>query len=211
MGIVTYRGVQYAGTHEPLISRDTFQAVQAVLEAHGLSGEKQRTHQHYLKGTVFCGQCGSRLSIMKTKNRHGTMYPYFFCLGRQEKRTHCRQQAVLIELVEHKVLEYYATVALTVEQRQAVQTYILEQLQQNRAEMEADRDRARRGTIELVNEREKLLQAHYADAIPLELLKREQERIGRELAQAQRLIEASEVEFSVVEARLEGALGLIQN
>jgi tRNA U34 5-carboxymethylaminomethyl modifying GTPase MnmE/TrmE len=41
----------------------------------------------------------------------------------------------------------------------------------------------------LEKERKKLLQAFYAEAIPKELLKEEQERITREIAQAQQLVE----------------------
>lgn len=46
----------------------------AELESHR-TGEKQREHPHYLKSTLFCGNCGSRLIITKAKNRYGAIYP----------------------------------------------------------------------------------------------------------------------------------------
>ena len=41
---------------------------------------------------VYCGTCGSRLIVSHAKNRHGTVYPYFICVGRQQKRTDCRNK-----------------------------------------------------------------------------------------------------------------------
>ena len=146
MGVVSYRGVDYPGNHEPLISRDTYERVQAVLEAHGRSGEKQRIHHHYLKGSVFCGQCGSRLSIMITKNRWGTVYPYLYCLGRQQKRTNCKQRVVLIEQVEQAIVDHYATIQLTLEQREEVEAFIFVELDEKRSAAAEDRSRLKRTT-----------------------------------------------------------------
>src|SRR5581483_3874734 len=66
VGRVSFRGVEYEGRHQPLIDQLLFERVQAVLRSHA-NGEKQREHRHYLKSTVFCGQCGSRLCLMKVK------------------------------------------------------------------------------------------------------------------------------------------------
>ncbi len=63
-GIVRYRGVEYPGRHEPLVTPETWQRVQNILSAHNQSGEKQRVHHHYLKGSVrrprFTGHCGGQ-------------------------------------------------------------------------------------------------------------------------------------------------------
>lgn len=72
VGIVRYRGVFYPGRHEPLATPEIWQKVQEVLAANNIAGDKQREHNHYLKGSVYCGSCGSRLIISHAKNRHGT-------------------------------------------------------------------------------------------------------------------------------------------
>jgi site-specific DNA recombinase len=77
-GIVTYRGKQYPGRHEPLISQELFDEVQAVLQAHCLAGERDRKHQNYLKGTIRCGTCGCRLVYSRNKG-NGGHYEYFVC------------------------------------------------------------------------------------------------------------------------------------
>jgi site-specific DNA recombinase len=208
-GLVTYRGVTYPGKHEPLVSAELFQRVQDVLDAHGRSGEKQRKHHHYLKGTVFCGQCGSRLCVMHTKNRHGTVYPYFFCLGRQERRTNCRQQVVLIELVEGRVLAEYAKVRLTVDEAAALRTFVMDLWTEHHAEASYEQERLTKRITELSNERGKVLQAYLADALPLELLKTEQHRIDRELTDAERLLGATEQSGENMAKGLEMALAFL--
>ncbi|MGH3803825.1 MAG: zinc ribbon domain-containing protein [Pseudonocardiaceae bacterium] len=44
-----------------------------------------------LKGNLFCARCGRRLGITAPTNRHGTTYAYFYCLGRQNDKTSCKQ------------------------------------------------------------------------------------------------------------------------
>lgn len=48
--------------------------MQTVLRAHRSAADASRVHDHYLKGTVFCGQCGSRLLVCNAKNAHHDEY-----------------------------------------------------------------------------------------------------------------------------------------
>ena len=54
-------------------------------------------------------------------------------------------------------------------------------------------------------------QAHYADAIPLSVLKREQDRIVAELDQVTRRIDAHFGDYAYARAHLDDALGLLAN
>lgn len=67
LGYVEYRGIEYRGTHQPLVSEELFTRVQEVLAGRSGSGEKPRIHHHYLKGSLFCAGCGSRLSYTKVR------------------------------------------------------------------------------------------------------------------------------------------------
>lgn len=177
--------MEYPGSHEPLISKTLFDKVQQVLQAHAHSGEKRRTHHHYLVGSVFCKQCGSRLGIMNAKNRYGTVYPYFFCLGRQEKRTGCIQRTVRIEAVEDKIIELWERERLTAIQRDELETFVRSELRTLDERNANERTRQQLRIDQLKSERQKLLQAHYADALPLELMKSEQQRIASDLRNAE--------------------------
>ena len=63
----------------------------------------------------------------------------------------------------------------------------------------------------LEDERRRLLKAHYAGAVPLELLKEEQDRLGRELAGIQRQLDAYQADAKLVRAHVEQALDLLED
>ncbi len=86
-GVVRWRGVDRGGTHEPLVSRELHDKVQSVLNAHSTGGERSWKHDHYLKGTLICAECGSKLYYTLIKGRFG----YFRCIGRNTARARCSQ------------------------------------------------------------------------------------------------------------------------
>jgi site-specific DNA recombinase len=198
-GVVRYRGVEYPGRHEPLIDADTWQLVQDVLHAQNYAGEKRRVHHHYLKGSVFCGQCGSRLIVTVTKNRHGNTYEYFMCLGRQQKRTNCTQRAMLIERVEALVEDHYATILLRPDEQDNIRKLVTADIGNRAQSLVAEKTWQAQRRTQLLDERQKLLHAHYAGAIPLDLLTTEQKQITHELA-------AAELRLGDVEERLTATL-----
>ncbi|MSW92153.1 MAG: hypothetical protein F2812_11175 [Actinobacteria bacterium] len=211
MGIVRYREVLYAGKHEPLVTPETWQKVQERLAANNFAGEKQREHNHYLKGSVYCGACGSRLVVSHAKNRHGTIYPYFICIGRQQRRTTCTQQAIRIDQTEDAVAAVYAAIRLTADQVDQVRDFILDEMNKLRAGTDHERTRQQRRLAKLHDERKKVLDAHYADAIPLDLLKTEQARITAEIAATETRLAAADNDFAAAEANLIKALALIED
>lgn len=62
LGIVSYKGAQYPGNHEPLIDHETFQKVQQILTSK-INGESTNKHGHYLKSTLLCGQYKMRMIV----------------------------------------------------------------------------------------------------------------------------------------------------
>lgn len=95
VGIVTWGGVQYPGRHEPLVSVELFSTVQAMLSARDRAQDRRRRHHHFLKGSLFCARCGSRLSFTRTRG-HGGEYDYFYCLGRHERREECSVESQVV-------------------------------------------------------------------------------------------------------------------
>lgn len=210
-GDVIYRGTRYAGSHEPLVPPEVWYQVQSVLTSHKSAAEATQLHDHYLKGTVFCGACGSRLMVSNAKNRHGNVYPYFVCSGRHSKRTDCTRGAILIEGVEHMIERYYQRVQITPAHREALGGMLHHEFDRLMAEETDELGQLTTNRDRLQGEQERLLQAHYADAIPLSLLKREQDRILGELDQVTRRIDAHHGEYADARAHLEDALNLLAN
>lgn len=178
---------------------------------HNHAGEKQRVHHHYLKGSVFCGTCGSRLGISHPRNGQGNLYDYFYCLGRQRDPESCDRSVLPISVVEQKIEKHYATVQLTAERVIEIRESIQRDLSLRREEAEAAEHVESLKIRRLNGEREKLLQLHYADALPLDLFKKEQERISTTLDRAHERLAVVSIEFDLIEQNMNRALELAQD
>ncbi len=211
IGKMTWQGVEYDGAHPRFVETDLFHRVQEILSAHNISGEKQRVHQHYLKGSVWCEGCGSRLCITKTTNRHGTTYLYFFCLGRNQKRTDCTQRAIPVDTVEALVEDKWRHVRIDPKYARLLRELLDQEIATRRTDAERDHAVATARIGNLTEQRRKLLEAHYAGAIALELLKSEQDRITEDLDAAKTLLAASKVRFMTIQATLDGCLAFLAN
>ena len=182
IGIVRYKGAEQPGAHEPLIDSDTWQPVQRLLDSRKIASERRRSHDHYLKGTLYCGSCGSRMQLDYPANKQGVRYGYYVCSGRASKRKTCTRRAVPIGVAEQLVADCYQDIAITEDEYTALAAQVeaafderLASRSQELAELTENRQR-------LQNESDKLLAAHFADAIDLETLKRHQDRIRTGLA-----------------------------
>jgi site-specific DNA recombinase len=210
VGYVRRNGVRYEGSHPALVSHETFDRVQELLDAQNVAGEKQRVHQHYLKGSVYCATCGSRLCITKAVNRHGSEYLYFFCLGNYHKFTNCDQRASPVELVESHIESKWQSVRFSPKYAETIKALVSEELSTARSQ-QREKSRALKRRAQLNEQRKKLLNAHYMDAIPLELLKDEQDRITREIAETDRQMASAEVGLDRVEAIMRRCLDFLVN
>ncbi len=111
LGIVDYKGEEFAGRHEALIDEELFDRVQEIVRTRGHSGERRRLHHHFLKGTVYCGECkrvrgvDQRLLLQRAIGRHGGEYYYFFCPNRRDGN--CQQPFHDLGRVEEAVERHY--------------------------------------------------------------------------------------------------------
>ncbi len=157
-GLVPYQGVLYEGNHESLVDEVTWHKVQDVLDGNAV-GEKQRVYRHYLKSSVWCGRCTSRLIITVTTNRYGNIYPYFVCLGRQNRNIRCTRRAVLISKVERMVEDYWASVQLSPDRREELEAALQAELQASRAAADLQRKSLTTEKTQLINRRKRLMEA----------------------------------------------------
>jgi site-specific DNA recombinase len=210
-GVLLWKGAVYPGNHPPLVSQEIFDAVQAVLDAHNVAGDKPQVHRHYLKGSVRCGTCGSMLCITRTVNRHGTEYLYFFCLGNYRRYTSCDQRAIPVELVEAHIENKWQAVRFDPTYAETMKQLFLDELSTYRARQERDKARALKRRIQLNEQRRKLLNAHYLDAIPLDLMREEQERITKEMTETEGQLVAAEMSIDKIESTVRRSLEFLTN
>jgi site-specific DNA recombinase len=189
LGVVQWGGARYEGQHKALIPQSLFDRVQETLRARDVAGVRQRRHEHYLKGLLHCGDCGRRLSLTLAKGR----YLYFYCLGQRGiARTGCRQPYILAGDAEALVEDLYRRIQLPPSWVSRLTQELESEIVDRQAEASERRIVLTRTLAKLADERGKLLQAFYANAIPLDLLKAEQDRKGVADRAAQRALEATE-------------------
>ncbi len=210
-GIVTYKEVEYAGNHPALVDADTWQQVQDVLASH-VNGERTREHPHFLKGSLYCRQCGARMIVTYAKSRSGVRYPYFICAGRHSKREKdCTQKAVLIDEIERQVEQIYERYSLSPELRKYLENYLQTNIKAERAKYETELNGLRREKEKLEHRRKKLLEAHYNDAIPLDLMKAEQQQIAKQLAAIEHQMKMYDQAFAGISDNVTKALEMIED
>jgi site-specific DNA recombinase len=183
LGIVTYRGVDYPGRHQPLVDPDLFDQVQRVLAAKNRGGERRRKHPHYLKGSVFCGRCGSRLSITLAKGNGGT-YSYFFCLGRQ-RRNGCDLPCLSVDEVEEAICRYYERhVRLKPDKVKRIRAGLLAELRLQGEHDAREVGRLERRIVKLDHDRLKWSEKVVAGSVPDDIGRAKQSALAQQLVRA---------------------------
>jgi site-specific DNA recombinase len=205
-GFVTHQGHVYEGRHEALVSQELFDKVQAVLVAHRHSGERDRRHLHYLKGTIRCGTCGSQLVYSRNKG-NGGVYEYFVCPRNQ--RGECPQSYQPVDLVEAAIEDYYATVPFSQEEREQVRQAITKDLGQRVATAKGEIARCQAVLEEVREQERKLLHMHYEERISGELFDAEQDRIRERRQDAEALIARLSISYDDITATLDVALEIL--
>jgi site-specific DNA recombinase len=178
LGVVTFEGVEYPGQHPALVSEELFQQVQRVRATRQQSKEKPRVNSHYLKGSVFCGQCGEPLTFAKARNRQGLVYDYFVCLGRNSLKNGCKFRAIHATQLEKLVENHWSSVTLKSAQVAKIRGLILEHMGVVLPSSAANRNALEGELTTLDRDSQKVLDAYYADAIDVHELKNEQGRLA---------------------------------
>jgi site-specific DNA recombinase len=95
-GVFSFNNELHQGTHVPMITKDTFDAVQAALIAVG----KPRKHRGN-KGFEFlnfarCGSCGHCITAERHVKKSGRRYHYYRCTHKNKKQ-HCDDRSFIRE------------------------------------------------------------------------------------------------------------------
>ena len=209
IGQVRYQGAVYPGAHEPIIDPETWQKVQTLLDTRATARERRRKHDHYLKGTLYCGTCTSRLQLDYARNKQGIRYAYYICTGRATRATACTPKAVPVGIAEQLVADCYHQIAITEQTYQQLAQRVEAAFDERLAERSQAIDDLTATKQRLVADADKLLEAHFADAIDLPTLKRHQDRIRIALADVTKRLEAERHDHEGPRQHLATALRLL--
>ena len=92
---------RYHGTYEPLVSRELWEQVQAVLGGRHAKRPKKRTHNFAFSGIVTCGHCSCSMVGEMKKGR----YVYYHCTGHKGKCSEPYTREEVLERNFSRILE----------------------------------------------------------------------------------------------------------
>ena len=92
-----------------------------------------------------------------------------------------------------------------------IETYLQKVFADEKRKYESELDGLKGQKAALENKRKKLLEAHYSDAIPLDLMKTEQQKIAKELAAIDHEIDLHNITFEQISANLDMVLDIVEN
>lgn len=214
LGYVSYKGEEYPGRHDPLIEEELFDKVQGIVRSRGYSAERRREHHHYLKGTVFCGECWAergieqRLILQRAQGRNGGEYFYFFC---PNGRDGCSQPFHNAWRVEDAVEAFYKTKHYDPEFLEAMRSLMIDTVANQDEAQRLLRGQLKDQLATLDAQEENLLDLLGDPDVPnakiknrLRAIKQERERITEQLT-------GVELDLTAGAAYIEASLALLEN
>ena len=209
-GIFTYGGVEYMGSHEKLVSPEIWDMVQVIMSSR-VTGERERRHHHFLRGSIFCGECGSRLIFSREKNHAGMVYDYFVCGGRQRKKSGCMAHAVTADKIEAAIERIYEKYELSFELRTTLETELQGALARERGKCAAEITLLKNQRAQLELQQEKLLDAFIADFDSSAVVKRKINALTAQIENIDCELRMRDTSFADIERKLTLALDLLED
>lgn len=114
IGIITYKGVEYTGQHDAIISDDIFN--RAAIRYNEINS-KRSTHfkspfigKSLLSGIIFCGNCDARYFVISAVNKKYGQYSYYKCYSRDgnskmKKIDGCKNPNYKVEVLDKIVID----------------------------------------------------------------------------------------------------------
>jgi hypothetical protein len=182
--------------------------VQDLLAARAVRGTRERRHNHYLKGTLFCAVCGRGLSVQLSKGR----YEYLYCLGQKNRNpTGCREPYVPAGDLEAQVEQLYERIQLPRSWLKRLREELEAEITARQHRNSAEREFLTRKLAKAETERRKLLDAYYAGAVDVAVLKAEQARIAADIRAAEERLGAVDAHLAEWQEILETAMRFAAN
>jgi DNA invertase Pin-like site-specific DNA recombinase len=153
-GQFTWRGKVYDGSHEPLVSRELWDKVQAILRDRGTKKPKKRKHNFAFSGLITCKHCGCAVVGEIQKGR----YVYYHCSGHKQK---CPEPYVREEVLEAKFTGILSSLAFDAE----ILDWTRQAIQLSHVDEKAHHEKAIRRLQAEYNRLQKRIEAAYEDKL----------------------------------------------
>lgn len=127
-GVITWKGNETPGKHEPMVTIAEFNHVQNILGAKGRPHPK--TKSFAFTGIIFCGECGcvitaeDKFKVIQS-NGETKKYTYYHCTHRKAD-AFCTQGSITEQELERQVVEFLGRYTIRPEFRDWVLNALME-------------------------------------------------------------------------------------
>jgi site-specific DNA recombinase len=108
-GYIVYKTKWHRAKHEPMITLDQYNQVQALLRKDTRSRPKR--HLFAYAGLLKCGTCQSSVTVEQHHNRYGYRYVYYHCTHKN-RNVPCREKSLEEEKLDSQILEFLEQIYL---------------------------------------------------------------------------------------------------
>ncbi len=107
IGVICYKGEEYKGLHEPIISEEVYNLTQIRMRERSQKNRTTTKRFHLLTGLVYCGECGARMRYVKWGANGYKLRCYSQDSSKQymHKSENCDVEAIWADQIEKIVLE----------------------------------------------------------------------------------------------------------
>lgn len=118
IGIIEYKGEEYKGLHEPIVSEELFYKAQECMKKRHTNSHV--ANDHILTGLCFCGKCGARMRYQKWGNYHKLICYSQGTYGKDYlvKDPNCDNEKVKADWVENEVEDCFKRFLITAEEKE---------------------------------------------------------------------------------------------
>ena len=108
-GYIVYETKWHPARHEPMISLDQFNQVQALLPRS--TRPRPKSNNFAYAGLLKCGACQSSVTVEQHHNRYGYRYVYYHCT-RKKRNVPCCERSLEEESLDSQILAFLETIHL---------------------------------------------------------------------------------------------------
>lgn len=145
IGQINWGGVSTEGCHEPIVGKEQFERVQALLNQttkYKSNRTTSRSRPYTLRGLVRCG-CGAAMTPKSATGRNGKFH-YYECTRKNHfGRTECDARGIPAEPLEEAVVARVAEIGTSDETRMQIITEALKLIDSNAHEAERESEGVR--------------------------------------------------------------------
>lgn len=136
IGIYRYADTVVEGGIPRIIDDALYEKVQVMLKHNGAVKAKHKSKDEYLLTTkLVCGHCGSYMTGESGTSRNGTVYRYYKCSDRKNRKTNCDKKPESKDKIEEFVVRFTAKYVLTDENIESIAEKAIEIANKEAADM----------------------------------------------------------------------------